>query len=354
MPGQTEQSERFSYNANGQIIEAANAHSQLQWFFDTTGNLVREHQHDRIRQQTAVWRHRYDELNQRVGTTRPDGHTLEWLTYGSGHIHGLMLDGQDRVGFERDHLHREVKRSQGNGLAQQQRYDPVGRLLGQTVVSQHHKGPVEMGVWGSTGKNIANGTIAQPAAILRQYHYDKAGQLSTIEDSRRGRIAYRYDPVGRLLQAQGALGFERFAFDPAGNIGQANDSHAAEPARGITGNKVLDNLLKEYAGTSYRYDERGNLIERLHQGQRSTYEWDAFNRMTQATTMNGTTRFAYDALGRRISKHHQPLSTESRRPSTRYLAGMATPWRSRAQCKREPYLMQKPCTTFMRKAASCH
>jgi hypothetical protein len=31
-------------------------------------------------------------------------------------------------------------------------------------------------------------------------------------------------------------------------------------------NKLLDNLLKSYAGTSYRYDERGNMTERLRNG----------------------------------------------------------------------------------------
>ncbi|NMZ99435.1 hypothetical protein [Pseudomonas lundensis] len=27
-------------------------------------------------------------LNQRIATTRPDGHKVSWLTYGSGHLHG--------------------------------------------------------------------------------------------------------------------------------------------------------------------------------------------------------------------------------------------------------------------------
>ncbi|NLT99562.1 MULTISPECIES: hypothetical protein [Pseudomonas] len=27
-------------------------------------------------------------LNQRIATTRPDGHAVSWLSYGSGHLHG--------------------------------------------------------------------------------------------------------------------------------------------------------------------------------------------------------------------------------------------------------------------------
>ncbi|KVC43383.1 hypothetical protein WL93_02755 [Burkholderia diffusa] len=30
----------------------------------------------------------------------PDGHRLDWLTYGSGHVHGLMLDGRPVANFE--------------------------------------------------------------------------------------------------------------------------------------------------------------------------------------------------------------------------------------------------------------
>ncbi|REM67553.1 hypothetical protein DSI38_10495, partial [Mycobacterium tuberculosis] len=85
------------------------------------------------------WQHRYDELNQRIATIRPDGHLTQWLTYGSGHVHGLLIDGQDILGFERDNLHREIAREQANGLIQKQNYDPAGRLLEQQI-SQTRRG----------------------------------------------------------------------------------------------------------------------------------------------------------------------------------------------------------------------
>ena len=276
VPGRAEQVETFGYNGRGQLAEAGNADAKLSWFYDEAGNLVREHQQYLREGQTAVWQHRYDELNQRVGTTRPGGHTLEWLTYGSGHVHGLVLDGHDIVGFERDALHREVHRQQGNGLQQSQRYDPAGRLLEQHV-----------------SKVAGAKTQGSATSINRSYRYDRAGQLTGIMDSRRGQLEYKYDPVGRLLAATGALGHEVFAFDPASNI--------VSPDK--RGTKLLDNLLRDYAGTHYDYDERGNLIKRTHNGEVSTFEWDGFKRMVKATTPQGTTTFAYDPLGRRIAKH---------------------------------------------------
>ena len=49
------------------------------------------------------------------------------------------------------------------------------------------------------------------AAIQRRYHYNSSGQLTGIDDSRRGRIEYRYDPVGRRLAANSATGHETLA-----------------------------------------------------------------------------------------------------------------------------------------------
>jgi YD repeat-containing protein len=224
-PGQPEQTETFAYNANGQLAEARNEHARLQWFYDPAGNLVREHQHYQgpfhPEKRTAVWHHRYDELNGRTGTTRPDGHRIEWLTYGAGHVHGLLLDGQELVSFERDALYQETGRTQANGLLQTMKYDPAGRLIEQ-----------QLGAIARAHQNFApdpyrpDAQVGMQAAIQRRYRYDPSGQLTSLDDSRRGRIDYRYDPVGRLLAANSAMGHETFAFDPAGNI-QAAQHYAA-------------------------------------------------------------------------------------------------------------------------------
>jgi len=318
-PGQAEQIETFAYNANGQLAEAKNEHARLQWFYDAAGNLVREHQHYQgpfhLEKRTAVWHHHHDELNQRTGTVRPDGHRIDWLTYGAGHVHGLLLDGQDLVSFERDALYQETGRTQANGLLQTMKYDRAGRLIEQQLGAIAQASRKDR--YSYPGTYRPDVQVGMQAAILRRYRYDPSGQLTSLEDSRRGRVEYRYDPVGRLLAANSALGHETFAFDPAGNI-QAADTAQHKP---ITHRaplpKLLDNLLKEYAGVNYRYDERGNLVERTQDGMRSKYEWDAFNRMSRATTWHGLTTFAYDPLGRRIAKHSGAMDGTAFRETTR-------------------------------------
>uniref|UniRef100_UPI00047C1706 DUF6531 domain-containing protein n=1 Tax=Paracidovorax oryzae TaxID=862720 RepID=UPI00047C1706 len=55
--------------------------------------------------------HTLGPLGQRTATQAQGLGTLQWLAYGSGHVHGLLLDGQPLVDWERDALHREVGRT---------------------------------------------------------------------------------------------------------------------------------------------------------------------------------------------------------------------------------------------------
>jgi len=282
--GEKSQIESFAYDGNGNLVMANNVDSRLQWFHDPAGNLLREHQHYLGLEQptVAIWQHEYDVLNQRVATVRPDGHRVSWLTYGSGHLLGLRLDDHELIGYERDDLHREVARHQGNHLLQTQKWDPAGRLQEQLL-----------------GRSDDQSTL-----LKREYKYDAAGQLTDINDSRRGPLAYRYDPVGRLLSAVTRQGVETFAFDPASNL---LDNKANEIRRPLDQtpprSKLVDNLLREYAGTHYDYDERGNQIQRWHNGTRSDLQWDLFDRLVHFEDPRLSVDFAYDALGRRLHKN---------------------------------------------------
>ncbi|AVD82340.1 type IV secretion protein Rhs [Pseudomonas sp. SWI6] len=282
--GDQRQEETFAYDGNGKLIQAINADSKLQWFHDEAGNLTREHQYylKTAVPMVAVWKHEYDALNLRTATIRPDGHKVSTLTYGSGHVLGMTLDQHELLAYERDALHREVVRHQGNQLMQTQAWDPAGRLQEQWLGSHDGKSTL----------------------LKRQYQYDAVGQLTDIHDTRRGHLAYQYDPVGRLLQATSRLGVETFAFDPAGNLldqktQELNRPLESDPRR----NKLMDNLLREYAGTHYQYDERGNLIHRLHNGDKARLTWDLFDRLVRFDDGKLSVAYSYDALGRRLHKH---------------------------------------------------
>ena len=76
---------------------------------------------------------------------------------------------------------------------------------------------------------------------------------------------------------------------------------------------MRDNLVRVYEDKRYAYDGHGRLIQKLsrkHTAQ--TFEWDEESRLTAVTTTRRpgtehettqTTRFDYDAIGRRVAKH---------------------------------------------------
>ncbi len=301
------QTEEFAYDYMGRIIQAKNAQSNLQWFYDAAGNLVREHQQDYKINKTAVWKHQYDDINDRIKTTRPDGQVIDWLTYGSGHVQSLIVNGQDLVSFERDDLHREIVRHYANGVSQEQQYDLAGRLKSQMMLSEHENG------YQNQYKPHNNALEQTSQLVQRLYQYDKTGELTAIRDTRRGNIAYKYDPVGRLLEASSKLGKETFNFDPASNILDSYHSHKAqshlqsEQEKDYGYNRLVNNVVKEYLDQQYQYDAYGQLVRQKTSQGDLNLEWDVYGRMIKSRNSQYTAEYRYDALGRRIqkrSKHH--------------------------------------------------
>ena len=95
-----------------------------------------------------------------------------------------------------------------------------------------------------------------------------------------------------------------FAFNPAHNI-LSDDLNA-----------VPDNRLKTYNGTTYYYDNFGNLIHReLADGEVQNYFYDLHDQLVKAEIFkkDGTKEtwaYTYDALGRRIGKGRLKTSQE--------------------------------------------
>ena len=271
--------ENYAYDPSGRLAGTQNAYSRHQYFYDKLGNLIREYRHDNLdgTARSHVWHHRYDALGNRTETIRPDGQRIGYLHYGSGHLHGITLNRNEIAAFERDKLHRETERTFGKHIRQETQYNPMGRILQQI----HNRS-------------------------RREYGYDAAGQLTHIQ-SRGGQTQYRYDPIGRLIAAVTPDFSETFAFDPAGNrldlSGNKQDhTDQTNSQEKPSLNKVWGNLLKEYAGVHYDYDQRGNLIRKTRNGETTDYHWNGYNQLIKIENLNGSTEYRYDPLGRRTAK----------------------------------------------------
>ena len=235
--------------------------------------------------QTQSIHYHYDFNGNRTTTVLPDGRQINYLYYGSGHLHQINLDGEVVSDIERDKLHREIQRTQG-ALTSRYELDPLGRLKKQIAALDN------LSESGEGKSKVAAGY--GHTAVKRSYGYDKTGNLLHSTDQRTGTTHFEYDKLGRITQA----GNERFAFDPAHNI--LSDRHRD--------NAVKDNRLKEYNGTSYYYDGLGNLIHReLPNGDVQNYFYDLHDQLVKVEIFkkDGTKEtwaYHYDALGRRIGK----------------------------------------------------
>ncbi|MEN9365832.1 MAG: hypothetical protein RL489_190 [Pseudomonadota bacterium] len=336
-------SSQFAYDKLGRLIKADNAWSKVKFAYDPLGQLLSETQthSEAIGGKVFEFKHQYDPLGNRIQTILPGGQALNHLFYGSGHLHQVNLDGEVISNFERDALHREVRRSQG-ALYSEFAYDRAGRLSAQRVM----RADASDATTGKPSAPLVSPEFPNPAnvrslediqdrfkgVIERHYQYDASGQLIQWLDRHRGLTRYAYDAAGRITHSQigllkdwGPKGVpanapgnatgrpmaanERFYWDPASN--PLPDDAAVSRGDTVPGNRLL-----VWQDARYTYDEHGNLIERL-QGKRSSaaqnrtkFVWDAAHQMVCAVVTHGPDEsasthaytFAFDALGRRVAK----------------------------------------------------
>ncbi|WP_210398320.1 RHS repeat-associated core domain-containing protein, partial [Neisseria sp. HMSC071A01] len=319
----------YQYDLDGNLVRAANSQSITCFDYNGNGQIIGQHQwkvpskeeNSRNGLPETDWRdaqydmlylpvtesirYHYDFNGNRTATVLPDGRQINYLYYGSGHLHQISLDDEVITDIERDKLHREIFRTQGK-LASRYELDSLGRLKRQiaTLNDLTHT---------ETGKNA----VTSAYAVKRSYGYDRTGNLTHSTDQRTGTTHFEYDKLGRITQA----GSERFVFDPAHNIldiptekvkpyptpsdvGEGKTTVPLSDGRSA----VTDNRLKTYNGTTYYYDNLGNLIHReLADGEVQNYFYDLHDQLVKVEIFKKdgskeTWAYRYDALGRRIGK----------------------------------------------------
>ncbi len=168
----------YTYDPLGRLTAATNPAAAIAWRYDPVGQILQEVQTlqplpgQKGQPEERALSHEYDELGHRIRTTLPDGRALDWLHYGSGHLHqiGLTEAGPGTrtviTDIERDALHRETQRSQG-ALHSRYDYDPAGRLV-------RHRAAV-----GASSTSSSATTVR----LERAYAYDALGQLVARADT---------------------------------------------------------------------------------------------------------------------------------------------------------------------------
>lgn len=294
---------RFTDNQGGK--------QQLDYTYDPNGQLLSE------TNSAGLLQYRYDELGNLQTLVLPDQRELNHLYYGSGHLHQINLNGRVISDFERDAVHDEVLRTQGK-LVTRTRYDSSGRLAGKAIqyrdastgvlplldkdyrydASDNLVAEVLTQTQRRGMNNAANDENAQLEQIIgrfldlphtgksysgrNRYGYDLNEQLQTVQQSR---------PSWQATQV------EDFKYDKAGNLFDGPKLNGL-----IKHNRVL-----VYQDKRYRYDRFGRLCEkRIGSNWVQYFDYDAEQRLVCVEQYRSGERerivFAYDPLGRRISK----------------------------------------------------
>jgi RHS repeat-associated protein len=376
----------YRYDAAGRLIEARKLYSlastikplhTTRFSYDALGNLTEETATDEITGEAHTLTHAHDQLGNRTQTVLPalgplttssevdSQRALNYLYYGSGHLHQINLSQQSIASqgneavhqliadIERDDLHREILRTQG-GLASRYAYDALSRRTGAwTRASGLQSRPFSTAPGQDSGFAQALAFPSAHEGLIKHYSYDLSGELRQRNHTQQGKVSYGYDALGRVESAQrstrgGHASSEQFRYDPSGNLldnaleqaasssiaTDSNGNYANYSTQGTRRGYVHDNLVRVFEDKRYRYDGFSRLLEKRvakHTVQR--FEWDDEHRLIavhttrlgyaaerEAKTKPGagnnagidvnpqsatkqTIRFDYDAIGRRVAKH---------------------------------------------------
>ena len=249
-------------------------------------------------------------MGRRTQRTTPRGLLSRW-TYDPAGRPTHLDHGAGALSFTYDAAGRETERRLGDGVTLTQSWDTSGRLTTQSLTRPEAA---------DASSSTAPTPTARTATSPRSANSPPAPAASTSTRS-------AGSPPSRPT-----AGRETYAYDTAGNLTHATapdhpkpPATAPSPARSSTAR----------AAPRYEHDAQGRLTRRtrkLLNGQTRTwtYTWNAEDRLAKATTPDGAEwHYAYDPLGRRISKHRWPRTAPRRLPTFTWdgtrLAEQSTP-----------------------------
>ncbi|MFC0039169.1 DUF6531 domain-containing protein [Actinomadura rayongensis] len=286
------QTTTFAYDAMGRMTRAVNADADLAFSHDAAGRVIAETCNGATLTLTR-------DLAGRVTARRtPSGAESHWTYDATGRPSRLETAGQTLT-FTHDALGRETERRIGTDTILSQQWDVNDRLTAQSL-------------WGAPSRPEDQARLLQH----RTYTYRPDGHLTATNDRLNGNRTYTLDARGRVTNVSAQNWTERYAYDDAGNVTQA-DWPTAPDAADETGPRTFTGTLIRNAGrTRYEHDAQGRIVLREQvtlsgKRRRWHFHWDADDRLIGVETPDNTRwRYHYDALGRRTAK--QQLTPDGR------------------------------------------
>ncbi len=272
----------FTYDAAGRLLSATKGRyaNSIAYVYDAAGRITSESL--TTNGQTYVIGRGYDAAGNLDELTYPDGTVVDRPHDARGLLSSVDYDGNLAASFVYDDAGRETSRTFGNGLTTTTAYVPNDNLL-QSLATPG------VGTYSYAYDANKNRTSETITGVMSDYGYS-TGPAG-------------YDAEHRLVNWERSDGLldQDWLLTAVGDWDQFTEEATTQTR---THNDVHE--LTGIDGQVLSYDPKGNLTAD-HLGR--SFEWDQDNMLRSCTVsatatvgQEGTHGYAYDAIGRRVSK----------------------------------------------------
>jgi RHS repeat-associated protein len=269
--------EFYSYSNDGSLTTAINEAAKVEFERDVMGNITKE-------TVNGEWvASEYDVVGNRTIITSSLGANINHRYNNMGDVLDLEANGWSAQ-FEYDKLGLEIARYLPGDITSKWQRDSIGRPIAHLV--------------GHTANKTFNATKR------KEYVWDVNDRLKQIKDET-GITKFEHDASSNLSKTTYSNGETQLRNpDAVGNLFQTENRKDRLYAKG--------GQLKRANSWEFSYDLEGNLIEKKHIGGNIwKYEWNDAGMLTKVIRLDkAEVTFAYDALGRRLSKQFKNTITK--------------------------------------------
>ena len=287
--------ETYGFDGRSRLVRAVDEDSTVLRDFDSLSNVIRETQNG---QSTVSV---YDGEQNQLSVTYPGGREVSNVYDGLNRKQAIS----DADGLIAEYAFigslRVQRRDFGNATRTVYRHDGGRRIVGTTTTLAPHAGTDAFDehayAWDPESNKIRRDDLFEEERS-RTYVYDSLNRL--VESSGGESIAYELDSVENRLSVSGGAGAGDYVLS----------ANRPEPA---------DRQVNQYTSTPFDdrvYDANGNLTSvEPSSGGAVSVAYDYRNQMIryQDAARGGLSRYAYDALGRRIAKVVEGVSGSTTR-----------------------------------------
>ncbi|MBF2067245.1 MAG: putative Ig domain-containing protein [Calothrix sp. C42_A2020_038] len=320
------------YNKFGQVVSTKDFNgATINYNYDTIGRLDRKtftdsriptvsYTYDSVTSQMktvtdgrGVTKYDYDTRDRLKTITMPDQKTVSYGYDLLNNITSLTTQaGTTTYGY--DKLNRLDTVFDGNRLLADYDYDKVGNLIQTKLANsstESRQYDTRNRLTQVTTKNVT-GTIFSDF----KYTLDAVGNRKKVEEFNGRVVDYTYDSLYRLNEEKitDATAGNRtigYTYDLAGNRLSKTDTLEGLTRYTYDANNRLKDLTQGSKVTNFTYDNNGSLRRRSDGAQTVTYDWinDGENRLIGVNSGTSQTQHIYDAFGSRVASINNGVRT---------------------------------------------